>query len=152
MDNIIRSLDSELWICKDRTKTDTAENVLLLPIPKEIIEKYKDHPCREAGFLLPQISLTNYNGYLKEIADVCSINKELTSHTARFTFATTVTLENDVPIESVSAMMGHKSIRTTQRYAKVTKRKLTNNMQALRTKLIQLPLPVPENNFPQAVG
>ena len=139
-DNIIMSLDKEFWICKDRTKTDTAENVLLLPIPKEIIEKYKDHPCREAGFLLPQISLTNYNGYLKEIADVCGVNKELTSHTARFTFATTVTLENDVPIESVSVMMGHKSIRTTQRYAKVTKRKLTNNMQALRTKLIQLPI------------
>lgn len=139
MDNIIMSLDKELWICKDRTKTDTAENVLLLPIPKDIIEKYNDHECRKKGFLLPQISLQNYNGYLKEIATICGIEKDLTSHTARFTFATTVTLENDVPIESVSIMMGHKTIRTTQRYAKVTKRKLTNNMQALRMKLIQQP-------------
>lgn len=135
-DNIIMSLDKEFWICKDRTKTDTAENIMLLPIAKQIIEKYNDHPCRKnAGFLLPQISLQNYNGYLKEIATICGINKDLTSHTARFTFATTITLENDVPIESVSKMMGHKSIRTTQRYAKVTKRKLTNNMQELRTKL-----------------
>lgn len=135
MDNVIMSIDSELWLCKDRTKTDTAENVMLLPIPKQIIEKYNQHPCRQEGFLLPQIALQNYNGYLKEIATICGVNKELTSHTARFTFATTVTLENDVPIESVSKMMGHKSIRTTQRYAKVTKKKLTNNMQELRTKL-----------------
>ncbi len=135
IDNIIRSVDNELWICKDRTKTDTAENVMLLPIPKMIIEKYNDHPCRKEGYLMPRMSLQNYNAYLKEIATICGINKDLTSHTARFTFATTVTLENDVPIESVSKMMGHKSIRTTQRYAKVTKRKLTNNMQALRAKL-----------------
>jgi site-specific recombinase XerD len=136
MDNIVMSIDRELWLCKDRTKTETAENVMLLPIPKEVIEKYNDHPCRKQGFLLPQISLQNYNAYLKEIATLCGINKELTSHTARFTFATTVTLENDVPIESVSKMMGHKSIRTTQRYAKVTKKKLTNNMQQLRGKLL----------------
>ena len=133
--NIVISMDRELWLCKDRTKTDTAENVMLLPIPKLIIEKYKDHPCRKEGYLMPRMSLQNYNAYLKEIATICGINKDLTSHTARFTFATTVTLENDVPIESVSKMMGHKSIRTTQRYAKVTKRKLTNNMQALRDKL-----------------
>lgn len=135
IENVIRSIDGEYWICKDRTKTKTDENVMLLPVPKEIIEKYNDHPDRKKGFLLPQISLQNFNAYLKEIATICGVNKELTSHTARFTFATTVTLENDVPIESVSKMMGHKSIRTTQRYAKVTKRKLTNNMQALRTKL-----------------
>lgn len=135
-DNIYLSLERERWICKNRNKTDTAENVMLLPIPEKIIEKYHDHPCRKIqNRLLPQLSNQRFNGYLKEIASICGINKPLTSHTARFTFATTVTLENDVPIESVSRMLGHNSIRTTQRYAKVTKRKLTNNMQNLRAKL-----------------
>lgn len=135
-DNIYLSLERERWICKNRNKTDTSENVMLLPIPELIIQKYSNHPCRKIqGRLLPQLSNQRFNGYLKEIASICNINKPLTSHTARFTFATTVTLENDVPIESVSRMLGHNSIRTTQRYAKVTKRKLTNNMQVLRDKL-----------------
>lgn len=135
-DHIYLSLEGERWICKNRNKTDTNENVMLLPIPELIIEKYKESPWRKIqGKLLPQLSNQRFNGYLKEIAAICEINKPLTSHTARFTFATTVTLENDVPIESVSRMLGHNSIRTTQRYAKVTKRKLTNNMQSLREKL-----------------
>lgn len=84
---------------------------------------------------------------MKELADICNINKHLTTHTARHTFATTVTLENDVPIETVSKMLGHKDIKTTQIYAKITKRKISNNMKALSNKLFQNmgPLRVGEN-------
>ena len=74
------------------------------------------------------------NSYLKEIADVCEINKELTFHIARHTFATTVTLSNGVPIESVSKMLGHKKLQTTQHYAKILDKKVSNDMHALRKK------------------
>ncbi|MDB5119724.1 MAG: integrase [Sphingobacteriales bacterium] len=135
-EHVYKGLDNRFWISKDRSKTDTDETVPLLPIPLEIIEKYKAHPyCVKSGKLLPVNSNQRYNGYLKEVAAVCGINKHLTTHTARHTFATTVTLENDVPLETVSKMLGHKSIRTTQIYAKITKRKMSNNMQALQDKL-----------------
>lgn len=75
------------------------------------------------------------NAYLKEISTICGINKELTFHCARHTFATTVTLSNGVPIESVSKMLGHKSIRTTQHYAKITDRKVANDMDNLKAVL-----------------
>jgi site-specific recombinase XerD len=75
------------------------------------------------------------NAYLKEIADVCGITKDLTSHIARHTFATTVTLSNGVPIESVSKMLGHTNLRTTQHYAKILDRKVSDDMQALKQKL-----------------
>ena len=75
------------------------------------------------------------NAYLKEIAGICEINKELTFHIARHTFATTVTLSNGVPIESVSKMLGHKNLRTTQHYAKVLDRKVSDDMKLLKEKL-----------------
>ena len=75
------------------------------------------------------------NAYLKEIAGVCEIEKELTFHIARHTFATTVTLTNGVPIESVSKMLGHKNLRTTQHYAKVLDRKVSDDMKILKEKL-----------------
>jgi len=80
-------------------------------------------------------SNVKYNAYLKELADICGISKNLTTHIARHTFATTITLENDVPIEMVSKMLGHRSIRTTQIYARITKKKISNDMKALRKKL-----------------
>jgi site-specific recombinase XerD len=80
-------------------------------------------------------SNVRYNAYLKELANVCGIPKKLTTHFARHTFATTVTLENDVPMETVSRMLGNKNIRTTQIYAKITKKKISNDMGALRKKL-----------------
>lgn len=134
--NIILGIDREKWIVKDRTKTDTPEHVPLMPIALEIIERYKDSPyCKLYGRLLPVNSNQRYNAYLKEIATICGITKHLTTHTARHTFATTVTLENDVPIETVSQLLGHKSIRTTQIYAKITQRKISNNMRSLRQRL-----------------
>jgi len=116
------------------------ESVPLLPVALEIIAKYKNHPyCVSENKLLPVNSNQRYNSYLKELADICNINKHLTSHIARHTFATTVTLANGVPIETVSSMLGHTSIRTTQIYAKVVEEKVSSDMKMLRQKLASIP-------------
>ena len=100
-----------------------------------IIDKYEIHPqCINEDKLLPILSNQKMNAYLKEIAGVCEIEKELTFHIARHTFATTVTLTNGVPIESVSKMLGHKNLRTTQHYAKVLDRKVSDDMKILKDK------------------
>jgi site-specific recombinase XerD len=138
--NIFWGIDKRKSIARDRQKTDGTECVPLLEIPLEILQKYKDHPyCLNSGKLLPVNSNQRFNAYLKEIADICGIEKELTTHTGRHTFATTVTLENDVPLETVGKMLGHRSIRSTQRYARVTKKKISNNMNELRLKLNAVP-------------
>ena len=85
--------------------------------------------------MLPVLSNQKMNAYLKEIADLCGIDKPLTFHIARHTFATTVTLSNGVPIESVSRMLGHTNIKTTQHYAKILDQKVSDDMQQLREKL-----------------
>lgn len=130
-------IDGEKWIFTNRQKTDTTSNIPLLPMAEAILEKYKKHPqCIAQNRLLPVLSNQKMNSYLKEIADLCGVSKPLTFHIARYTFATTVTLVNDVPIESVSSMMGHKSIKTTQHYAKIVNKKVSNDMKALREKLM----------------
>ena len=101
----------------------------------EIVDKYKNHPtCVNKNRLLPILSNQKMNAYLKEIADVCGINKELTFHIARHTFATTVTLSNGVPIETVSKMLGHTNLKTTQHYAKILDKKISNDMMILKEK------------------
>lgn len=135
-EHIFFGIDKQLWVSKERQKTEGFECVPLLPIPLEIIEKYKNHPyCISSGTLLPVRANSNFNAYLKEIAVICHINKELTTHTGRHTFATSVTLENDVPLETVGKMLGHSSIKSTQRYARVTRKKISNNMSNLKAKL-----------------
>ena len=100
-----------------------------------IIDKYENHPqCHNEDKLLPILSNQKMNAYLKEIAAICEIEKELTFHIARHTFATTVTLTNGVPIESVSKMLGHKNLSTTQHYAKVLDRKVSEDMKILKDK------------------
>ncbi len=134
--NIVIGIDGERWICTHRQKTDTPSNIPLLPMAEKIISKYLDNPqCLNKGQLLPILSNQRMNSYLKEIGDVCGINKELTFHIARHTFATTVTLTNGVPIESVSKMLGHKNLKTTQHYAKIVDRKVGADMSALKEKL-----------------
>lgn len=131
--HIVRGKDGQLWINTDRTKSKIEANVPLLPKALAIIEKYKYHPeCQAMGRLLPMKSNQKMNAYLKEIADLCGIEKNLTTHTARHTFATTVTLENDVPIESVSKMLGHTKITTTQIYARVKEKKVSKDMMRLK--------------------
>jgi integrase/recombinase XerD len=110
--------------------------VPLLPKALEIIEKYKAHlKALAEGTLFPNISNQKLNSYLKEIADLCNIEKNLTFHLARHTFATTVTLTNGVPMETVSKLLGHSSIRTTQIYAKVVEKKVSDDMKILREKI-----------------
>ncbi len=134
--NIGLGIDGGKWIFTNRQKTDTRSNIPLLPMAEEILNKYKQHPqCLNVGKLLPVLSNQKMNSYLKEIADLCEINKELTFHIARHTFATTVTLTNGVPIESVSKMLGHKNLRTTQHYAKILDRKVSDDMKMLKFKL-----------------
>lgn len=133
--NITIGIDGDKWIYTNRQKTDTRSNIPLLPMAEEIIAKYKGHPqCLNEGKLLPVLSNQKMNSYLKEMADVCGINKELTFHIARHTFATTVTLTNGVPIESVSKMLGHKNLRTTQHYAKILDSKVSIDMKILKAK------------------
>jgi len=133
--NIAIGVDGERWIYINRTKTDTRSNIPILPIASYLLEKYKDHPqVVNQEKLLPILSNQKMNSYLKEIADACGINKELTFHIARHTFATTVTLSNGVPIESVSKMLGHKNLKTTQHYAKILDLKVSNDMQILKEK------------------
>jgi integrase len=135
-DDIAIGIDGEKWIIRDRIKTDTTENVPLLPIALEIIGKYKNHPyCKAHNKLLPMNSNQRYNAYLKEISDVCGIKKKLTTHTARHTFATTVLLMNDVPMETAMELLGHTDIRTTQIYGKIVQKKISNDMSRLRNKL-----------------
>ncbi len=135
-ENIISGIDGQLWIFSDRQKTNQSIRVPLLAQAQNIINRYQNHPkAVYHGRIFPPISNQRINSYLKEIADTCGITKNLTFHIARHTFATTVTLTNGVPIESVSAMLGHTTIRTTQIYAKVVETKLSADMKALQIKL-----------------
>lgn len=134
--NIFKGIDEGDWIAKNRQKTKVNECIPLLPPALDIIHRYRQHPfCLLHNVLLPIKSNQKFNGYLKEIADMCGIRKELSTHAARHTFATTVTLENDIPLETVSRMLGHRSLKTTQRYAKVTNKKISDNMEILKKKL-----------------
>ncbi|MCZ8354685.1 MAG: site-specific integrase [Cyclobacteriaceae bacterium] len=135
-DEITTGIDGEKWIWTSRQKTDTATRIPLLPQALEIINRYKDEPsCLNKGRLLPVLSNQKMNGYLKEIADACGITKKMTFHTARHTFATTVTLSNGVPIETVSKMLGHRNLKTTQHYAKILDIKVGADMRVLRERL-----------------
>ena len=132
-ENIRKSFDGSLWIMTKRQKTDTTVNVPLLTIPQMILKKYKGKTKNSQ--LLPVISNQKLNSYLKEIADVCGIEKNLTFHLARHTFATTTTLAKGVPIETVSKMLGHTNISTTQIYARITNSKISEDMKALSKKI-----------------
>lgn len=125
----------EIWINKKRQKTKKWFHVPLLPQAKSIIDKYEHHPVREKGILIPVPTNQKMNAYLKEIADLCGIKKNLTTHCARHTFATTVTLANGVSMESVSKMLGHSSILITRNYAKVLDETIGKEMEQLKDKL-----------------
>lgn len=126
----------KLWIMTNRQKTNEPVRVPLLPKALAIVEKYKGHPQALAeGKVLPTLSNQKLNSYLKEIADMCDITKPLTFHIARHTFATTVTLTNGVPIETVSKLLGHSKLSTTQIYAKVVESKISDDMALLSQRL-----------------
>lgn len=127
--------DGEEWVKTRRSKTDTRSNIPILPIANVIIEKYKNNELLiEKDLVLPVLSNQKMNAYIKEIATLAGITKNLTFHLARHTFATTVTLTNGVPIESVSKMLGHTNLKTTQHYAKILDMKVSKDMAILRSK------------------
>ncbi len=132
-DNIRISFDGKPWIMTHRQKTDTPVNVPLLDIPLSILKKYEGKQPNSQ--LLPVLSNQKLNSYLKEIADLCGIKKKITFHLARHTFATTTTLSKGVPIETVSKMLGHTNIQTTQIYARITNDKINADMQLLAAKI-----------------
>ncbi|NOW94173.1 site-specific integrase [Mucilaginibacter sp. SG564] len=134
--DIVIGIDGDKWIITTRQKTKSSTRLPLLPNALAILDKYNNHPkCLTTGTLLPILTNQKMNSYLKEIADVTGIYKKLTFHTARHTFATTVTLTNGVPMETVSKMLGHKSLKQTQHYAKVLDVKISKDMKLLKRKL-----------------
>lgn len=132
-ENIRTSFDGNQWIMTHRHKTDTPVNVPILDIPMELIERYKG--VSKKGYILPILSNQKMNKYLKDVAEACGIEKNITFHMARHTFATTVTLSQGVPIESVSKMLGHTQIKTTQIYARITNEKISRDMAVLAEKM-----------------
>ncbi|MEZ4801700.1 MAG: site-specific integrase [Gelidibacter sp.] len=132
-DNIVLGMDGDNWIFTKRQKTKASVKVPLLEKAQLIIEKYKEHPMTlVTNSLLPIITNEKLNIYLKEVAHYVGIKKNLTFHMARHTFATTVTLSNGVPIETVSKLLGHSKIATTQIYARVIERKVSDDMVNLK--------------------
>lgn len=132
-ENIINNQDDNLWIFMKREKTDRNISVpLVLPKALEIAKKYQS----ESEYILPRISNQSFNRLLKEIASTLNINKNFTHHTARKTFASTILLNNDIPMEVVSKLLGHSKISTTQEYyADVLPNKLVEQMKKLSIKL-----------------
>lgn len=137
-DHLQIDAENEYWLITKREKTDNPVRIPVLPVALEIINKYKNDPRSIVkNSLFPNISNQKLNSYLKEIADICEISKNMTFHLARHTFATTITLTNGVPIESVSKMLGHSKISTTQIYARVIEKKVGEDMKKLKERLKQ---------------
>ena len=143
-ENLQTSFDGHLWIKTNRQKTGTETSLRLLEVPLRIIKKYEG--CSENGKLLPVPCYPNCKNGIKVIAKKCGIEKNVTWHMSRHSFATTVCLSNDMPIETLSKMLGHRSIRTTQIYAKITAEKVSNNMEKLSQALSSM-----ENFICQAI-
>ena len=140
--DVNKGIDGKMWIRKQRKKTGSLSRISLVPYAVELIERYKDHPeANTKGILLPVISNQKMNVYLKDLGSFCIIDKRLTVHMARHTFGTyTATL--NVPIETICEMMGHKSIKTTQIYAKIIDKKIANDMDDFSNKLPEFKIKV----------
>ena len=127
------------WIRKTRQKTNNMCNIPLLDIPLAILKKYENNPtCIKRGVLLPVPCNQNMNSYLKEIADVCGIQKHLSTHVARHSYATSVCLANGVSIENVAKMLGHSNIKMTQHYAKVLDCSILKDMMNVKSAIVNL--------------
>lgn len=135
-DHIGTGINGKKWIYTSRQKNENVSNVPLLEQALAIIDEYKEHPiCQNKGVLLPMKSNQKLNAYLKELADICGIDKPMTMHIARHTFATTILLANGVSMESTSKMLGHKSMKTTQIYGKIVETRVGDEMDKLSQKL-----------------
>jgi site-specific recombinase XerD len=135
-DEVVTGHDGDKWVFTKREKTETPSRIPLLPEALMLVNRYiHSTECQIKNKVFPVPTNQKMNAYLKEIADLCGIKKYLTTHLARHTFATTVTLTNGVPIETVSKMLGHKNLRTTQHYAKILDLKVSEDMRALRERM-----------------
>jgi len=132
-DNLVLGIDGKYWISTKRQKTKNSFKLPLMGPALSIVKRYHYHPKRHTDKLFPKISNQKLNSYLKEIADACNINKHITFHMARHTFATTITLSNGVPIETVSKILGHSELATTQIYARVLDKKISEDMSGLES-------------------
>lgn len=126
-EHLHKEFDNHNWLCKPRQKTGVDERVPIFPKAQIILDKYAYLRISKKDNLLPVITNQKLNAYLKEIAIICDIKIKLTFHVARHTFASTVTLERGIPIDSVSKMLGHRSIKTTQVYAKISDKKISDD-------------------------
>lgn len=135
-EHIIHGNKGEMWIRKPRIKTNNMCNIPLLRVPRELLQKYNtDKGCELREQILPVPTNQKMNAYLKEIAIICDINKRLSTHSARHTFATSVTLANKVTMENVAKMLGHSSTRMTQHYARVLDESILEDMVNVDNKL-----------------
>lgn len=134
-DHIVRGIDEEYWIFSKRAKSGQLLKIPLLDKAMAILDRYKDPDSKPDQLVLPVYCKQKLNDYLKEIRGISGINKKLTFHSSRHTFATTVTLTNGVPIETVSKLLGHTKLSTIQVYARVLEKKVSEDMLTLRSKL-----------------
>ncbi len=136
-EHIVKDKNGNYWIRKARQKTKNMCNIPLLEVPLSIIEKYQGHPiCEKHNVLLPVPCNQKMNSYLKEISDLCGIKKNLSTHSARHSYATSVCLANGVSIENVAKMLGHSDIKMTKRYARVLDQSILNDMQKVGSNLL----------------
>ena len=144
--HITKGFDGRNWIALVRQKTDREISIPLLPQAEQLIVWFREH-CQVGNYVQPRISNQKINSYLREIADIVGIDKKLTHHTARKTFATTILLYNDVPIEVVSKLLGHSDISVTQRsYALVLNKNISNHIGRLENQLLHKNADLQQNN------
>lgn len=138
-EHLVRDNNDVLWIRKRRQKTKNMCNIPLLEIPLQILERYKKHPvCLKRDVLLPIPTNQKMNAYLKEVGDLCGIKKQLTTHVARYTYATSVCLANGVSIENVAKMLGHSDISMTQHYARVLDKSILKDMKNVESRFAKI--------------
>lgn len=144
--------DGTYWIRKTREKTDNICDLSLLDFLLDIIRRYENHRmCKSKGILFPVMCNPKMNSYLKEIADFCGIEKEITTHIVRHTYANQVCISQDVPIGILCKMMGHRSVQTTQIYAKITNQKVNEDMKILSNR-IENRYELPKDDVPKDFG
>ena len=130
-EHLVADIHGKIWIRKARQKTKNMCNIPLLDEAQKILDRYREHPyCQTRGVLLPVCSNQKMNSYLKELADICGIRKNLSTHCARHTFAT-LTLASGATIDNVAKMLGHANVNMTRRYAKVLDSSIMRDMEAV---------------------
>lgn len=131
--NLKEGIDGNLWIFKKRNKTKVLSYIPLLSVPLQLIEKYRNNPNKkDENLVFPMSTNQKMNAYLKEIADICGIDKKISTHTGRHTFATTIALGSGSSFEATSKMLGHSDINMTKIYARLTEKLVSDSFNKMR--------------------